>query len=171
MKTVDRAPLTAENRRQVYLARNRLVLAALRHPPMPGSGYDLSHIVPFEVGASRLRDGDSITVVEVTGTSEKMTAGNMYVIRGTYKLASQEHATLLASVTATRQEEGQRVPNQKTQSVMVDQGNGHFSLILYMAYEGNPHISFYPAEGESFANVYFGTGDSVLKRGWWDESK
>ena len=169
IKTVDRAPLTAENRRQVYLARNRLVLAALQHPPIPSSGYDLSHIVPFEVGASRLRDGDSITIVEVTGTSDRMTAGNMYMIRGTYKLASKEHATLLASVTANKRGEGQGVPTQKTQSVTVDQGNGHFSLILYMAYDGNPHISFYPAEGESFANVYFGTGGSVLRRGWWDK--
>ena len=161
LKTVDRAPLTAENRRRVYAARYR----------MSSSGYDLSHIVPFEVGASRLRDGDSITIVEVTGTSDRMTAGNMYVIKGTYKLASKEHATLLASVTATKRADGQGVPTQKTQSVMLDRGNGRFSLILYMGYDGNPHVSFYPAEGESFANVYFGTGDSVLKRGWWDKSK
>jgi hypothetical protein len=161
IKTVDRAPLTAENRRQVYAARYR----------MSSSGYDLSHIVPFEVGASRLRDGDSITIVEVTGTSDRMTAGNMYVIKGTYKLASKEHATLLASVTASKRGEGQGVQTQKTQSVTVDQRNGHFSLILYMGYDGNPHISFYPEEGESFANVYFGTGDSVLKRGWWDKSE
>jgi beta-lactamase regulating signal transducer with metallopeptidase domain len=161
IKTVDRAPLTAENRRRVYAARYR----------MSSSGYDLSHIVPFEVGASRLRNGDSITIVDVTGTSDRMTAGNMYVIKGTYKLASKEQATLLASVTASKRGDGQGVPTQKTQSVTVDQGNGHFTLILYMAYDGNPHISFYPAEGESFANVYFGTGDSVLKQGWWDKSE
>jgi hypothetical protein len=29
---------------------------------------------------------------------------------------------------------------------------------------GKPHVSFYPADGgESFASVYFGTGDSVMK--------
>jgi hypothetical protein len=54
--------------------------------------------------------------------------------------------------------------------VLVDQGDGHYSLILYMAYDGNPHVSFYSDGGESFANVYFGSGESLLKRGWWDQS-
>jgi hypothetical protein len=134
------------------------------------SGYDLSQAVRFELGANRLRGGDSITVDEVTGTSEKMSAGNTYVIKGTYKLASQERATLLASVTANQPKQGLGVPTQRTQAVLVDQGDGHFSLILYMAYDGNPHVSFYPSAGESFANLYFGTGDSVLKRGWWEKA-
>lgn len=139
-------------------------------PATSRSGYDLSHAVRFEVGATRLRDGDSITVDEVTGTSEKMSAGNIYVIKGTYKLASQKRATLLASVTANQPKQGLGVPTQRTQSVLVDQGDGHFSLILYMAYDGNPHVSFCPADGESFANLYFGTGNSVLKRGWWEKA-
>jgi hypothetical protein len=140
-------------------------------PATSKSGYELSHPVPFEVGATRLRDGDSITVEEVTGTSEKMSAGNTYVIKGSFKLASQKRATLLASVTANRPKQGPGVPTQRTQSVLVDQGDGHFSLILYMAYDGNPHVGFYPADGESFANLYFGTGDSVLKRGWWEKAE
>jgi hypothetical protein len=138
-------------------------------PATSRAGYDLSHAVTFEVGATRLRDGDSITIDEVTGTSEKMSAGNTYVIKGTYKLASQKSATLLTSVTADQPKQGRGAPIQRTQSVLVDQGDGHFSLILYMAYGGNPHISFYGADGESFANLYFGTGDSVLKRGWWEK--
>lgn len=139
-------------------------------PSTTRSGYDLSHSVHVELGATRRRDGDSITVDEVTGTSEKMSAGNTYVIKGTYKLASQERATLLASVTANQPKQGLGVPTQRTQAVLVDQGDGHFSLILYMAYDGNPHVSFYPSAGESFANLYFGTGDSVLKRGWWEKA-
>lgn len=51
----------------------------------------------------------------------------------------------------------------------VNQGEGRFSLILYVAYEGNPHVSFYPDAGESFANVYFGAGESILKLGWWEK--
>ena len=56
----------------------------------------------------------------------------------------------------------------------LEQGDGRFSLILYMPYDGNPHVSLYPAHparGESFANVYLGTGDSVLKKGWWDRAR
>lgn len=52
-------------------------------------GYDLSHTVTFEIGIPGC-DGDSITVDKVTGTSENMSAGNTYVIKGTYKLASQK---------------------------------------------------------------------------------
>lgn len=78
--------------------------------PQATAGYDLSHAVRFELGATRLRDGDSITIDEVRGTSEKITAGNSYVIKGTYKLASQKRATLLASVTANQPKQGLGVP-------------------------------------------------------------
>jgi hypothetical protein len=147
-----------------------LALVGRAATPTSRVGYDLSHVVRFEAGASRLRDGDSITIEEVAGTSDSMTAGNTYVIKGTYKLASRKHATLLASVTANRPQQGLNVPTQKTQSVLVDQGDGRFSLILYMRYQGNPHVSFYSADGESFANLYFGTGNSLLKRGWWEKA-
>ena len=108
----------------------------------------------------------------MTGTSDRMTAGNTYVIEGTYRLASLRRATLLASVTAVNPDrpwEGINVPEQPLQQVELDQGAGRFKLRLSMAYEGQPHVSFYPAEGgESFANAYFGTGESVCQRGWWE---
>jgi len=156
----------------VSLVVAALLTCAIAAPPSP-QGYDLSHAVCFDVGATRLPCGDSITIDEVVGTSDKMTAGNSYVVKGTYKLASQEHATLLASVTANNptRGEGRNVPTQRTQQVTLDKGDGRFSLVLYMPYDGNPHVSLYPAEGESFANVYFGTGDSVLRRGWWERAK
>jgi len=147
------------------------IVGVAASPALVRSGYDLSHAVRFEVGAIRLRDGDSITIDEVTGSSEKISAGNTYVIKGTYKLASQKRATLLTSVTANKPKQGLGAPTQRTQSVLVEQGDGHFSLILYIPYDGNPHVSFYPADGgESFANLYFGTGDLVLKRGWWEKT-
>jgi hypothetical protein len=58
----------------------------------------------------------------------------------------------------------QNIPDMKTQRIVVDKGEGRFKLIFYMWYNGNPHVSFYPAEGGSvFGGVYFGTGDSLLK--------
>ena len=53
-------------------------------------GYDFSHKVDFKVGATQLDGGDEITIEEVYGTSDEISAGNMYIIRGTYRLRSQE---------------------------------------------------------------------------------
>ena len=50
----------------------------------------------------------------------------------------------------------------------VDKGDGHFTVYLYMWTDGNPHMSFYPADGgSSFASVYFGTGENVLRHASW----
>jgi beta-lactamase regulating signal transducer with metallopeptidase domain len=132
-----------------------------------GSPNELS-VVRFEVGQTDLRNGDKIIIEEVSGTSEKMTEGNMYVVSGTYKLASAKKAILAAYTTAdakdSRAMQMQNIPDMKTQRVVVEKGEGRFQLIFYMWYKGNPHLSFYPAEGGSvFGGVYFGTGDSVLK--------
>ena len=95
-----------------------------------------------------------------------MTAGNTYVIKGTYRLASEKNAGLSAYNTANSRDATamsmQSIPDQKTQTMLVDQGSGQFSLIFYMWYEGNPHISFYHG-GQSIGGVYFGTGPSVYK--------
>ena len=132
------------------------------------SGYDLSHVVHFETGKTGFKEGDKITIDEVRGTSDTMNAGNTYVIKGTYKLASAKSAELAAFTTADSRDAKamsmQNIPNQKTQTTMVEQGEGQFTLILYMWYDGNPHLSFYPSDGgSSFGEVYFGTGGSVLK--------
>ena len=61
-------------------------------------------------------------------------------------------------------------PSLKPQYLHVEKGDGHFTVYLYMWTKGNPHMSFYPNNGgESFASVYFGTGDSVLKHMSWRE--
>ncbi len=165
----------------VSLAAGGLSLACLASSPAPPLGsalladYDPASVVRFERGATRGANGDQITIDRVTGTSDQLTAGNTYVIEGTYRLASRQRATLLASVTAVNPDrpwEGINVPKQPLQQVELGQGAGRFKLRLYMGYEGQPHVSFYPAEGgESFANAYFGTGESVARRGWWETAK
>ncbi len=137
------------------------------NPPLPPQN-ELSWIVHFEVGRTHFRDGDKITIEEVSGTSDKMIEGNMYVVKGTYKLTSAKQATLAAYATAdakdARAMQMQGIPDMKTQRIVVEQGEGRFKLIFYMWYNGNPHVSFYPANGGSdFGGVYFGTGDSLLK--------
>src|SRR5262249_4050402 len=63
------------------------------------SGYDLTHNVPFQLGAADFRDGDSITIDEVIGTADTMAPGNLYRIKGSYKLKSEKSAMLAAYVT------------------------------------------------------------------------
>jgi beta-lactamase regulating signal transducer with metallopeptidase domain len=163
--------------------------------PAP-SGF--AHKVRFEQGATRFQNGDEITIVEVGGTAQAFTPGNIYWIKGTYKLASRDRAILLASVTVTdwadiissrgdltvradHVEQGKAtgaVPGQatgaelKVQRAVVDRGTGTFTLFLPMSHRGLPHVSFYSFEnGEGFGGNYFGTGESVMKRWWGFEEK
>jgi hypothetical protein len=120
----------------------------------------------FEQGATRFADGDKITILEVRGTADTFTPGNIYWIKGTYKLASHERATLAAYTTAMDLKNGTGY-SFDVQTTVVEQGDGTFTLFLPMSCRGWPHISFYPAGGGGdFGGNYFGTGESVLKR-WW----
>src|SRR3954454_17971083 len=129
--------------------------------------YDITTFVPFEIGGKYLRNGDKITIEEVHGTADTIAVGGLYEIKGTYTLASHDKADLAIEVTSS---DTNHYPTLKPQYMKVDKGDGHFTVYLYMWTEGNPHISFYPADGESsFASVYFGTGDSVLNHASWLE--
>ena len=114
-------------------------------------------------------DGDKITIVKVRGTADTFTPGHIYLIEGTYVLASHDRATLYADTTARNEADGRSIP-YKVQSTKVTRGTGAFTLFLPMRCSGWPHVSFYPtAGGEGFGGTYFGTGDSVLKRWWGSE--
>lgn len=131
-------------------------------PAQQTSTNELSHVVPFELGTSYFPNGDSITIEEVRGTSDTIAVGNMYQVKGTYKLVSQDKALLVTYETTNGP---QSVPVMRTQKMTVDKGEGRFSLIFYMWSPGSPHVSFYPVpSGSSFAGIYFGTGDSVFKK-------
>lgn len=124
------------------------------------------YAVPFEQGATQLEKGDKITILEVRGTAETMAPGNIYWIRGTYKLASHDEAMLAAFITAREAANGTG-PYLKVQTTTVKKGEGNFTLYLPMSCSGWPHISYYPAKGGGdFGGNYFGTGDSVLRK-WW----
>jgi beta-lactamase regulating signal transducer with metallopeptidase domain len=122
--------------------------------------------VPFVLGATRFSDGDTITIRDVRGTAATFEPGNMYWIKGTYTLGSHDRAALSAFTTAKDSANGTSA-TWKIQTTVVARGNGTFTLCLPMSCPGWPHLSFYPeGGGESFGGVYFGTGDSVLKK-WW----
>jgi hypothetical protein len=125
---------------------------------------ELSHTVRFGLGMTYFQNGDRITIDEVRGTADTLTAGNMYQVKGTYKLASRDQARLAANVTTSGSHRGEPTPDMRTQSTTVDKGEGRFTLLFYMWQDGSPHVSFYPyPSGDSFAGAYFGTGNSIYK--------
>ena len=124
----------------------------------------LPYVVQFEQGATKFEEGDDISILEIRGTAKEFVPGHIYWIKGTYKLNSQDSAMLAAYTTARHAKDGKSTP-LKVQSINIKKGEGTFTLILPMKYEGWPHISFY--NGQGFGGNYFGTGESVLKK-WWN---
>jgi hypothetical protein len=126
--------------------------------------------VEFEQGASRFENGDKITIVQVRGTADTFAPGNIYCIYGRYKLASHDRAQLAAYTTAMNSSDGTGY-SFRVQTMPIDRGEGTFALFLPMSCQGWPHVSFYSADaGEGFGGIYFGTGDSVLRK-WWDSKE
>jgi RNA polymerase sigma factor (sigma-70 family) len=163
--------LSAAARAPETPAESRLAIAR-QEPKAPSPKPDKSqtsefpYTVDFQQGATRFLAGDKITILEVRGTADGMAPGNLYWIRGTYTLASQDRAMVAAFTTATSAEEGKSA-TLKVQTAIVNRGNGTFTLFFPMWCKGWPHVSFYPADGGGdFGGSYFGTGDSVLKK-WW----
>jgi beta-lactamase regulating signal transducer with metallopeptidase domain len=163
--------------------------------PVTGATSEFPHVVKFEQGATRFEGGDQITIEEIRGTADTFAPGNIYWIKGKYKLASHDKAILLASVTVTdwflvhgrlgvhedtvrsdhrvRGEPRAGDPGRatgielKVQRQNIQRGEGTFTLFLPMMTKGMPHVSFYSTKtGEGFGGNYFGTGESVLKK-WW----
>lgn len=125
-------------------------------PKYPNPG-DLKP-VSFKLGSTRFEPGDSITIDELRGTSNKVVEGNLYQIKGHYILNSHEDALLAASVTTNSNTKSHG--GSPSLNMSVNKGSGQFTLWLFMREHGDPHLSFYPSNGgSSFASVYFETGD------------
>jgi beta-lactamase regulating signal transducer with metallopeptidase domain len=165
----EQAAKVQSSQRQLSLEYYRSVaVASEMHREGLKEKSDFPYIVRFQQGATRLPAGDKIVITEVKGTAETMTPGNIYLVRGTYKLASHDRASLSAFTTAMDSANGFG-STLKVQTALVKKGEGTFTLYLPMSCRGWPHVSFYPAEGGGdIGGTYFGTGDSVLKK-WWGE--
>jgi hypothetical protein len=124
---------------------------------------DFPFAIDFEQGTIEFDAGDFIIIDEVRGTSEDMESG-ICRISGTYRLASEESATLAASVTARRAEDGVG-PWNTAQRMTIAKGEGSFVLVLPISVEGWPHVSFYN-DSQSIGGVYLGAGDAVLRSSW-----
>jgi hypothetical protein len=131
--------------------------------PRASRASELPFDVRFERGETHFENGDKITILEVRGTADTVTFGNIYWIRGTYKLTSHDEAILSTGTTAADTVNG-RYNNLKIQDRLVKKGEGEFKLFLVMPFRGWPHVSYYPAKGgNGFGGVYFGTAESLHK--------
>jgi len=140
------------------LGATALSISCLLAQPAAG---DLPHAVQFELGKSEFAPGDSITILQVRGTSEGITVGETYSVDGTYVLASHDAADL--AFYATTVGASGPTPVDPQQHVKIKKGSGSFHLVKTMSQDGYLHVSFYPLEsGSGFGGVYFGQRDRVL---------
>jgi beta-lactamase regulating signal transducer with metallopeptidase domain len=128
--------------------------------PAPNS--QLTHPLDFRLGQTQFLPGDSITITEVRGTSDHFEVDGTYQVKGTYTLASVDHATLALSVSAKDSKNARGYWGAK-QTVNITRGSGTFTLTERMGCEGYPHVSFY-TETASIGGVYFGTGAWLLSQ-------
>ena len=121
--------------------------------------------VPFEIGLTETSKGASIKIMEVWGTQPKITIGGLYLVRGKYRLSSQEHAKLYFYQTAKSW--NNCGPTMDMQTVELSKGEGEFTLMHSMPGPGYFHLWLAgrdEGKGGTLANVYFGTGDNVLRK-------
>ncbi|HEY2392036.1 MAG TPA: hypothetical protein VGK22_12770 [Candidatus Angelobacter sp.] len=136
----------------VCLVSGLMVLGRLPGRPLAKaqSSTDFSHVVDLE------GTGDNITIQEVRGPSDKLVVGNTYEVRGSYRLVSKEKAVLALNVTVDGSKPHESHPDLPKQKIIVEKGEGSFTLQFHLWTEGNPHVSFYPVKGgHGFASRYF----------------
>lgn len=131
-------------------------------------GHLFKQRVPFETGVTESKDGGRIEIREVWGTRPRIEVGGQYLVRGRYVLPRGERGKLYFYATATG-DWGALTTTLDLQSIDVDKKEGDFSLVHGMAGPGHFHLYLADPKRYSrmFANVYFGTGDNVLRKKTW----
>jgi hypothetical protein len=125
------------------------------------AGTTFPHLVPYELGKTRLSDGDQITISEVRGTRPQFEQGGIYLVKGSYVLASGDEGTIAFTVTSARPREGCTRNNDRGHQ-KVKRGTGTFELAVPLQYLGYPHVYFNVVD-KGAAGVYLGAGDFLLK--------
>jgi predicted Ser/Thr protein kinase len=108
------------------------------------------------VGRTNFPWGDSIEIVSVERTKNWMT------VKGRYTLVSASNALLALNITSTNEISPPEDPRQSTN---LFKGSGNFELFHARLASGLPHVSMYGSDGQSFADLYFGTSDEALREG------
>jgi RNA polymerase sigma factor (sigma-70 family) len=137
---------------------------AERRPHAPALADLFKYRVPFEIGRTESAEGGRIEIREVWGTRPRIEVGGQYLVRGKYVLPPGARGKLYFYATAGGAW-GAIPTTLDLQSVAVDGREGEFTLLHGMLGPGHFHLILTDAERYSrcFANVYFGTGDNVLR--------
>jgi beta-lactamase regulating signal transducer with metallopeptidase domain len=124
---------------------------------------------PFVLGPQKFKEGDAISIHQVLATSPKFEIGDHLVVRGQYRLASKEKATLVLFLTQT-EGDGKEVMSP-TESMEVTKGSGEFELAYDVKHLGALHVTFYGIpDGKAFGGEYFGTQPQMTKIQDWSLS-
>jgi RNA polymerase sigma factor (sigma-70 family) len=125
--------------------------------------------IPFETGAEETKEGGRIEIQEVWGTRPRIEVGGQYLVRGRYVLPPGERGTLYFYETAEGAWGQTPTATMDLQYTNLDKEKGEFTLMHGMAGPGYFHLYLASPERYSryFANVYFGTGDNVLRKKSW----
>ncbi|MDP0496006.1 MAG: hypothetical protein Q7Q73_07325 [Verrucomicrobiota bacterium JB024] len=122
--------------------------------------------VAYTVGPSAFLPGDFIEVESVEASNDDFEKGDTVVVRGRYRLESQEAASILFTVTSN---DPKPIPNTPEQWMRIQRGSGTFELRLKLPADGYPHLGFYPkGSGTGFGSLYFGTEDQMDEIKDWD---
>ena len=117
-------------------------------PSALGAQAAVTHTIPFEVTKSHFRDGDGIEIIELTGSDPRLKAGGRYLVKGRYRLGSEQSAKLHVYATG-----GETMSDQ---GPVVVKGEGTFTRTLTLISPGDLHLSFYPDPGgDGFGDLYF----------------
>ena len=158
-----------ELKQQLQQLQAKIVRLEQEAQPKPDGG-DLArlfkHRVPFETGYTETNEGGRIEIREVWGTRPRIEVGGQYLVRGKYVLPRGERGKLYLYQTA---EWNQPSATLDLQTAEVNQPEGEFTLIHGMAGPGYFHVYLAHPDrySRTFANVYFGTGDNVLRKKTW----
>jgi hypothetical protein len=122
--------------------------------------------VPFEIGATDFKDDARIEILEVWGTKPKIEIGGQYIVRGKYVLPSQDGKLYFhATATGTGPGWDGTGVDMDLQFTDVRKGEGEFTLLHGLGGPGAFHLTLTPTDKYmALADVYFGTGDNVLRK-------
>jgi RNA polymerase sigma factor (sigma-70 family) len=150
--------------------------ATANAPPMKLGAALISqfkHKVPFEIGWKEFKDGGQLEILQVWGTQPTIKIGGSYVVHGRYRLPAQKRGKLYLFQTAASGTPGwdawcrdpRGTPIIDLQKADADKGEGEFLLFHTMHGPGYFHVVLSDVNKyeNMYGNVYFGTGDNVLR--------
>jgi hypothetical protein len=173
LKAAEEARKATEKARKKYEETQAARLRQIRERQM-AKARDLGDLflfkVPIELGVTEFKEGGRIEIVEVWGTRPRIEVGGQYLARGKSKLPpDQRRGKLYLFVTAAGNWNPGPTVIGDLQTTAVDKQEGEFTLVDGMGGTGHFHLVRKDPERYSrmFANVYFGTGDNVLRKKSW----